>query len=170
MVVGGNKKVKQGTISILFGCHSFVHWILVVISWYKIYQRLPRFWEFCCILLHDIGLWNTDYLDGDNKRGHWELGALVAGKLFGRKGFLLVAGHCRDSGFPESALLKPDKMSWVIAPRLWLFSNLLAEPKIRNNAMSRWEHVNWFKEKVRQNIDGGQFADTHDIYLSQERR
>lgn len=163
--------MKQGSWSVLLGCHSLFHSMLVIIAWVKLYKRLPNWWQFVCILLHDIGHWGKDYLDDlKQKRQHWILGAEIAGKLFGDKGFKLVAGHDKYSGYPESLLLKPDKYAWAIAPKWWLLTNLIIEPKIRNNGMSRWEHLSSFRREVRKNIAAGSFLSAHDIYLEQKER
>ena len=162
--------MKQGSWSVLFGCHSSIHSILVIIAWVKLYKRFPRPWELICIFIHDIGHWGKDYLDDiEQKRQHWELGAKIAGRLFGNKGFLFVAGHDFYSGHPNSPLLKPDKYSFYIAPKLWLFSNLLVEPKIRNNGMGRWEHVSAFRWEARRKIDAGIYESSHDIFIEQKK-
>src|SRR3990167_6280834 len=113
-------RIKQGTASWFFGCHSLIHSILVLISWIKLYGKFPEFWEICCIFFHDIGHINLDYLDNfEEKKVHWKLGADIAMALFGWKGYDLVAGHCHYSGAEESKLYKPDKYSWHIAPVWW---------------------------------------------------
>ena len=161
--------MKQGTVSVLFGCHSQIHSMFVVLAWIKLYHRLPNWWQLSCILIHDIGHWGKNYLDDiEVKQQHWILGATIARKLFGEKGWLFVAGHDRYSGYPESELLKPDKYSWIIAPRLWIVTNLLFEPKMRQNGMGRWEHADYFKKEVKRNIESGDYASAHDIYMRQD--
>jgi len=164
-------RVRQGTWSVLLGCHSAFHSALVILAWVKLYRRFPNRWELGCILLHDIGHWGKDYLDNlEEKRHHWELGARIAGKFFGDKGFKLVAGHDHYSSYPESLLLKPDKYAFYIAPKWWLFTNLLVEPKIRNNGMGRWEHLSAFRREVRKNIDAGNYLSSHDVFMEQKER
>ena len=161
--------MKQGTWSVLLGCHSAFHSMLVLIAWVKLYGSLPSWWELVCIVIHDIGHWGKNYLDDlEQKRQHWELGAKLAKRLLGDRGFLLVAGHDWYSGHPESRLLKPDKYAFYIAPKLWLFTNLLVEPKIRSNGMGRWEHVNAFRKVVRKKIDAGIYQSSHDVFLGQK--
>ncbi|KKN34695.1 hypothetical protein LCGC14_0791220 [marine sediment metagenome] len=163
--------MKQGSWSVLFGCHSWFHCILVLIAWVRYYRKLPTWREIICIFIHDIGHWGKDYLDDPElKHQHWELGALLAERLFGDKGFKLVAGHDHYSGYPESKLLKPDKISFAIAPKWWLYSNLLVEPKIRSNGMGRWEHVSAFKRTVRANVIAGNYMSNHDVFLEQKER
>ncbi len=112
--------LKQGTVSVLFGCHSLFHSAVVFVAWCKLYHRPPNLWQVVCILLHDIGHWGKDYLDDyEQKKRHGELGARVACSLFGSKGFNLVAGHNPYAGSPRSLLYNPDKYSWVIAP-VWV--------------------------------------------------
>jgi hypothetical protein len=121
--------------------------------------------ETICIFLHDIGHIGYDYLDSvEAKNKHWELGAKIAGKLFGQKGFDLVAGHCDASGYQESALRKPDKYSWYIAPSLWIYWNTFLEPKTAMG-YKRWEAVKRFKAQVKHNIESGEYRDTHNLYL-----
>lgn len=162
--------MKQGTISVLFGCHSVLHSICVARAWRKLYGRLPAPWEAVCILLHDVGHWGKDYLDDvEQKKQHWILGARIAGRLFGPKGYELVAGHCTYSGVPASPMLKADKYSYLVTPRWYLITNLVVEPKIRNNGMTRGEHVDNFLREVRDNIESERWGSTHDIYLKQKR-
>lgn len=157
--------MKQGTWSVLFGCHSVIHSILVIIAWVRLYKRLPNWWQLVCILFHDIGHWGTDYLDDvEAKRRHYIKGAIWATRLFGQKGFLFVAGHDRYSGVPESELLKPDKYAWYIAPTWWLLSNQIFEPKLRMG-YSRMGAVRHFKASVKRSIDNGDYRSTHDIYM-----
>lgn len=161
--------MKQGTVSILVGCHSPLHSLWVLIAWVKHHHRLPRPWELMCILLHDIGHWGKDYLDDiAAKRLHYQLGAKLAGRLFGPKGFDLVAGHDPHSGYPASALLKPDKASFLVAPRWWLYTNLFFEPKIRGVKMSRREHIDRFLKLVRENVESGHYGSNHDIFMAQD--
>ncbi len=118
--------MKQGTASVLFGCHSFIHSIVVYVAWCKLYHSLPNFWETGCIILHDIGHWGKNYLDDyELKKRHGELGARVAGKLFGQKGYDLIVGHNPYNGSSRSKLYNPDKYSWVIAPIWWMTSNCI---------------------------------------------
>lgn len=160
--------MRQGTISVLFGCHSVIHSLLVIISWKKLYKSFPGTMESVCILLHDVGHVGKDYLNNDEqKREHWKLGARIASKIFGIDGYNLVAGHDRYSGYPESRMYKPDKYSWSIAPYWWLWINNIIEPKIRQGMGNR-EAIIDFQDKVRQSINSGAYIPTHDMYI--ERR
>jgi hypothetical protein len=157
--------LKQGTVSIICGVHSPIHSTLVLISWRILNQRCPRFWELVCIYLHDVGHLGKNYLDSpEEKSKHWELGAQIAGKLFGEKGFLMCAGHCAESGYPVSLLMKPDKYSWYIAPRFWLFTNTVVEPKVAMG-YSKWESVKRFKASVKNSIESGEYKSSHAMYL-----
>jgi hypothetical protein len=160
--------MKQGTWSVLFGCHSAFHSTLVLISWVKIYRRFPKFWELSCIYLHDIGHWGKDYLnDYELKKHHHELGAKIAGKLFGKKGFDLVTGHIAYDSQQNSALFAPDKYSWLIAPIWWMLSNQIFEPKLIRKGSTRMESVVMFKKAMRENWDKGLPKQGHQIYLEQ---
>lgn len=157
--------MKQGTISILIGCHSIMHSFQVVRAWRYLYGRRPRLWELVCIFLHDIGHWGLDYLDSVvEKDEHWRLGARLACRLFGVKGFRLIAGHSGRSTFPISMLYKADKYSWYIAPNWWLLLNYVTEPKLAMG-YSRREALVRFKSQVRDSIESGRFRPTHAMYL-----
>ena len=157
--------MKQGTVSVLAGCHSPIHSLLVVLAWKRIHGSWPRPWQIVCIFLHDIGHWGLDYLDDyEPKRTHWELGARIAKRLFGDKGYALTAGHCSHSGEPFSDLYKADKYSWHLAPEWWLYSNTFFEPKLRMG-YGRMEAVGLFKSQVRESVESGEFRSTHAMYM-----
>ena len=91
--------MKQGTISVLFGCHSIIHSFLVLIAWRKLYGSWPEFWQVVCIFLHDVGHIGLNYLDiFELKKKHWMLGAHIGNKLFGLKAYYFLAGHCSHTG------------------------------------------------------------------------
>ncbi len=158
--------MTQGTISILFGCHSIVHSFLVLLSWRKLYGRWPKRWQVGCIFIHDIGHLGLNYLDDqEQKRRHWQLGAYLGLGLWGWDAWSLCAGHQKAGGFiSESLLYRPDKYSWYIAPRWWIWFNTLVEPKTRMG-YGRWEAVKRFKEQVRQSIESGEYRETHQMFI-----
>lgn len=155
------KLFSEGTKSYLFGCHQFfIHPMCVLVGWLKVHGRFPAFWELCCIFLHDIGHWGKNYLTHyPEKREHWRLGAEIALRLFGLKGYLLIAGHTKSSGFPRSDLFLPDKVSWLVAPKWWLYSNRIVEPQLKVATIDQ------FQSMVRENIRTGCTKGNHDIYL-----
>jgi hypothetical protein len=160
--------VKQGTISVMFGCHSPIHSLVVIIAWYKLYHRLPNWWQIICIFLHDIGHWGKDYLDNyEQKKQHAQLGAKIAKHLFGQKGYDLIIGHNPYEGTPKSKLFEPDKYSWVIAPTWWLISNTYFEPKLQRKGNTRRESAIMFKTAMKENMDTGFKELGHEIYLKQ---
>jgi hypothetical protein len=160
--------MKQGTMSVLFGCHSPIHSIVVLVAWCKLYGRLPAPWQVVCIFLHDIGHWGMDYLDNyEEKKRHGELGAKLAHFLFGQKGYDLIAGHNPYNGAPKSLLHDPDKYSWVIAPVWWMMTNTWFEPKLQRKGSTRRESAVMFKEAMRKNMDTGFKELGHEIYLKQ---
>ena len=160
--------MKQGTVSVLFGCHSPIHSLVVGIAWVKLYHRLPKPWEAVCISLHDIGHWGTDYLDNyESKQRHWQLGAEAARRLFGQRGYDLIAGHCSYNGQNRSLLYKPDKYSWLIAPSWWMWTNTLFERKLIRPGKTRGQSVVDFKKAMRENWENGLTKQGHDIYLEQ---
>lgn len=165
MIVKYNN-ISQGTISILFGCHSIVHSILVLISWIKLYKKFPKFWQLICIFLHDIGHTRLNYLDDyEQKKKHWILGSNIAMKLFGKKGYDFVAGHDTHSNVKRSLLYKPDKYSWYIAPKWWLYLTVIFEPKLLGNKDRIIDAVNDFKKRVVINIETNTYQSTHEIYI-----
>ncbi len=162
----------QGTVSVLFGCHSIIHSFLVIRSWKILYGSYPKFWEFVCILLHDIGHWGKDYLsDYEQKKKHWRLGANIAWWLFGTKGYLLCAKHCeystsymleREPKF-HCPLYKADKYSWYIAPTWWLWWTTTVEPKLKCG-LGKMEQIRRFQAQVKESIESGEYKSTHEMY------
>jgi hypothetical protein len=161
--------MKQGTISVLFGCHSIIHSYWVCRSWHKLYNKWPRPWETVCIIIHDWGHWGRNYLDNEEaKDRHWALGAHIAYRLFGEEGYTLTAGHCNTSREIHSPLYFADKYSWWLAPEWWIKLNYVIEPKI-NCGVPLNIAVKKFKAAVKANIDAGYPDDTHKIYLDWKR-
>jgi len=163
--------MKQGTVSVLIGCHSIGHSVLVTLAWHKLYHRWPTPWQLGCILLHDIGHWGKDYLDHySDKRKHAVLGAVVARRLFGRRGWDLVIGHNTYNGHPRSDLFTPDKYSWLIAPSCWLMSNRWFEPKLARPGLGVRDDIRQFKVALRENMEANFPEHGHEIYLRQCNR
>uniref|UniRef100_A0A6H1ZWY2 Putative HD domain-containing protein n=1 Tax=viral metagenome TaxID=1070528 RepID=A0A6H1ZWY2_9ZZZZ len=158
--------MKQGTVSVIFGCHSVGHSLLVLVAWRRLYRQWPAWWQVVCILLHDIGHWGKDYLDDyEQKKKHSVLGAKVAKVMCGQKGYDLVAGHNLYNGAPKSLLHDPDKYSWVIAPVWWIVTNNYFEPKLVVKGSSRKESAIMFKAAMKANMDEG-FKDLgQEIYF-----
>lgn len=158
--------ISQGTVSIICGCHSPVHSILVIRAWLRLYGRLPNWREMICIFLHDIGHAGLNYLDDyEQKKIHWDLGAYIAKTLFGDWAWDLTAGHCSHSGLPKSKLYYADKLSWHLAPRWWLWLNTVFEPKLKMGSANGMDAVDWFKKRVVESIGNGQFKSTHGFCL-----
>lgn len=158
--------MKQGTISVLVGCHSPVHSALVWISWCKLYRRPPNFKETVCIVIHDWGHWGTNYLDNlDEKRSHWKLGAKIALKIFGYKWYLFCAGHCTYSGMTKSALYKADKYAFYIAPVWWLVLNNITEPKLMGPFGNIITAAKDYKARITESIESGKYTESHNFYL-----
>lgn len=158
--------MKQGTVSVLFGCHSPVHSILVLCAWRKLYGRWPCAWQIVCIFLHDIGHWGTDYLNNhEAKKDHWILGADIAHELFGLDAYFFTAGHCAHSGYPESMLYRADKYSYYIAPTWWLWWNSIVEPRLNCGKKIRVA-IRDFRAQVKESIESGEYRESHDMFLS----
>ncbi len=163
-------KLRQGTVSVLIGCHSQVHSLVVLVAWIRLYHSLPKPWQLICILLHDIGHWGKDYLDDyEEKKKHSLLGSRVARRLFGQKGCDLVLGHNLYEDTSKSALHDPDKYSWIIAPLWWMVFIIWAEPKLLRKGTTRRETALMFKEAMSQNMKTGFKVLGHEIYLEQKR-
>lgn len=158
--------MKQGTISVLVGCHSPVHSYYVVRAWKKLYGEWPRPWQIACIFLHDIGHWGTDYLDNfEEKKEHWWLGTWIAYRVFGPKGSMLVGGHCEYSTRRKSKLFYADKYSWYISSPYWIWLNCFTEPKLKMG-YSAWQATKKFKAQVKKSIESGEYTSTHEHYLN----
>lgn len=159
-------RCKEGTMSVLLGCHSIIHSFVVLAAWVKVYGKFPKPWQVVCIFLHDIGHWGLDYLSNlDDKKKHWELGAKVAKKLFGQKGYDFTAGHCPYSKEPRSALYKADKYSWYIAPYWWEYCNVIVEPLLCQGYDTFREAIDAFRANVKESIESGKYISTHNFYL-----
>lgn len=120
-----------GTKTLLFGVHQiFVHPLLVLISWIKLYKSFPSFKELVCIFIHDWGYWGMKSLKCAEGDTHPQLGAKIACWLFGREWGDFILGHSSfyiaRNGIPESKLLAPDKYWHCIIP-LWMYK-LLSVP------------------------------------------
>ena len=157
--------MKQGTVSIILGCHSPIHSFYVLKAWFKLYHKFPCFWEFVCIFIHDIGHLGTNYLDNlEEKKNHWRLGADIGRKLFGQKAYDFIAGHCEYSGYPQSKLYKPDKLSQYKQSRLWSYWYQIFEPKI-SMGYSKKEAYERFMAQVANSIESGEYRSSHEMYL-----
>lgn len=129
--------MRLGTKTLLFGVHGFfIHPILVLIAWVKIYHEFPSWRELVCIIIHDWGYWGKTTLkdkDGDN---HPEFGANLAGKWFGKEWHDFVLGHSNfyiiRHGVSRSKLLAPDKYWHCIIP-IWFY-------KIISVPSGEWNH------------------------------
>ena len=159
------KRMKQGTVSVLFGCHNIVHSLYVLWAWVILYDARPKWWQFICIMIHDVGHWGKQYLDDEKQKAeHWMLGARWAKKLYGQKGYDFVAGHTSQSGCILSMLHKADKYAWYITPTWVIWLNALIEPKLRMG-YTRIEGARRFKEQVRKTIESGEYGSVHKMYM-----
>lgn len=166
-------KISQGTISALIGCHSISHSVLVILAWKQLFGFYPKPWEIICIFLHDIGHFGLDYLDNPEQKAiHWRLGARVAGKLFGTKGYWFCASHDSNSPYcnPEkhSHIFKADKYSPLLSPHWFDRWCCIVEPKL-NTEESINKSIHTFKNQVRKNVENGFQSDNHDFYLNRRK-
>lgn len=158
--------MREGTRSLLVGSHSVVfHTLAICRAWRAHYGRWPQPWQFVCITLHDVGLWGMDYLSGP-KDGHWKQGALIAGRLFGAKGFRFCAGHSRASGYRQSDLLLPDKLCWLHQPK-WLL-------EVYHMVEGFTTHYGWTVDRwlasVRERARDGFREDAHAVFLREKEQ
>lgn len=120
--------MKLGTRSLLFGVHQFLlHPLLVGYAWRKVYGRLPTLRQAFCILVHDIGYFGCNDMDGPEGSQHPEMGASVAGHLLGDDERRMVLLHSRTTaekyGEEVSDLCLPDKLALFFYPA-WLYTML----------------------------------------------
>lgn len=116
--------MKLGTKSLLFGVHQVIwHPITVYKAWVELYGSRPDWKTSVCILIHDWGYWGKPDMDGEKGERHPEVGAKIAGWLFGRKYHNLVLYHsrhyARNAGVTPSKLCWPDKLSHIYEPAWW---------------------------------------------------
>ena len=114
--------MKLGTKSLLFGVHQFAwHPFTVWLAWVRLYREFPTWRECVCIVVHDWGYWGCSNMDGEEGRNHTELGARIAGRLFGPKYYELVKYHSRHLSRVHqrgpSKLCWPDKFSMIYDPQ-----------------------------------------------------
>lgn len=84
-----------GTRSLLFGVHQvFWHPWTVYRAWVALYGQ-PSWRELVCIFIHDWGYWGRPNMDGTEGERHPEVGAAIAGWLFGPAYADLVLLHSR---------------------------------------------------------------------------
>ncbi|SRR6266545_2269186 len=115
-----NRLMKVGTKSLLMGVHQiFWHPFTVYRAWTRLYGH-PTFRESFCIFFHDWGYWGSSEMDGITGANHPELGAAIAGVLFGEAHRNLVLLHSRryavDRSRYPSKLCWADKLSIVYEP------------------------------------------------------
>lgn len=96
------------------------------------------------------------------------MGAELARYLFGESGYRLCAGHCQDSGLPQSSMYLPDKRSWAEAPTWWLVLNCLVEPPIHGKDPI-FTHIKKFKAWTAANMGRSTPLDTHNAFLKMVR-
>jgi hypothetical protein len=148
--------MRVGTKSLLFGVHQFLwHPLTVILAWRKLYGW-PSARETVCILVHDWGYWKAADMDGEWGMNHAELGAKIAGSLFGDAYYDLVLLHsrrlARELGATPSKLCWADKASILFEPE-WFYllraraSGELAEYRDKAAWQVRIEESDgkWFK-------------------------
>lgn len=133
--------VSRGTKSLLFGVHMWWwHPFIVYLAWWKIKGCFPGWREFVCAFVHDWGYWGCEEMDAGKGDAHPELGAKIAGKLFGKKYHDFCLYHSRHYAkkfnATPSELCWADKFSinyerwWFYLPRAWLSGELFEYRKL----------------------------------------
>ena len=157
--------MKEGTRSYLIGCHSFImHPLMVLKAWKWWFRSWPKFWQIVCIFIHDIGICGRQYIsDNQAKDGHWMLGAWVAYKLFGMKGWYFCAGHTPESEWcscSRSDLWFADKASWLVAPIWWLWLNYKLE-RFEVSHPYQWQII------IANNLLSQNHFSSHQIFIDE---
>lgn len=136
--------MKIGTKSLLFGVHQCLwHPFTVWLAWIRVHRRLPGFVTCLCILLHDVGYWGCDNLDGPQGKRHPYRGAryvrnivrfLTGSLVKSDAAYDLCIYHSSSvaylDGRTPSPLYLPDKVSilcepgWFYMFRAWLSGEL----------------------------------------------
>lgn len=125
--------MRVGSKSLLFGVHQLVlHSVGVLIVWVRLYGW-PRWWELIAILVHDIGYWGCETMDGSDGAEHPKRGAEIAGSIvywmsldtvLPHMAYGLCVGHSRTYARIHrtgiSRLCRADKLASTILPR-WLY-------------------------------------------------
>lgn len=165
--------MKVGTKSVLFGVHCIIwHPLTVALAWFMYYRRWPQAqWQWIGILVHDIGYWGCNDMDGECGSLHPWMGAQIAKQLVDKKDRRkvsdLIRGHsatyARINKIPLSDLYAPDKISVLYDP-IWFyllrarlsgeiheFKQNAPEP-IRSGSDYQW--LVWYREKVRKQFYG----------------
>ncbi len=70
--------MRVGIKSVISGVHQFLwHPFCVLLAWIELYG-FPKWKEFICIIVHDLGYLGCSNMDGDEGENHPELGARIA--------------------------------------------------------------------------------------------
>lgn len=103
--------MTRGSKSLLFGVHQFIwHPATVLIAWIRLYGR-PNWKEVICIIVHDWGYWGSPNMDGEEGECHPEIGARIAGALFGREYYDLCLLHSRH--YARKVNREPSRLCWA---------------------------------------------------------
>lgn len=163
--------MKEGTKSVLFGCHNpVIHGIFVLLTWKLEYKVWPKWWELIGIFLHDIGVWGRQYLSNDTaKVGHWQRGAYWTSKIVSKLGgsarlsYSFVAGHCpEESYYPKSKLWKADKRVWLVTPIFILWWNYWVEWSGSGLGVTR---PPLWRKLVEENLRKPEPIGNHELYM-----
>jgi hypothetical protein len=152
--------MKVGTKSVLFGVHQFIwHPITVTVAWIVLYKRAPSIKEIFCILIHDLGYFGKENMDGKLGEKHPEFAAKVAGFIFGddyRNLCLLHSRHySRILGKEPSKLCWADKLSIRFDPRWFYLLRASASGELeeyKHNAEKagfinrKFSNIEWFED------------------------
>jgi len=160
--------VRIGTKMLLFGSHNIiVHSFFTLLGWIVFFRSLPSIKEFVCIVLHDIGYWGCEKIDGGDGDEHPYRGALIAARLFGNKYYDLCIFHsatiARFHDRHVSKLYYADKMGWLLMPNwlLYFFVRVSGEiefyKEYKMHRIAGGFRVKNFKNHIRENLEREEF-------------
>lgn len=117
--------MKLGTKSLLWGAHAFfLHPLQVGWGWRQLWGFSWDWRLWVGFVVHDLGYFGRDQMDGDGSEEHVVLGAeivrSICGPAYADECYRHSRVWCRRRGQPVSRLCLADKMAFVMAP-WWLY-------------------------------------------------
>lgn len=156
--------MKVGTRSVLYGVHAFwFHPFTVLLACIKL-DGIPNWKEIVCIFLHDLGYFGKNEMDGPEGETHPDVGAKIAGRLFGKEYHDLCLYHSRTTA--KKYCVDPSKMCWwdklsILYDPSWFYilrATLSGEIEEYRKAaadfdaipieMSNMKWISWAKERM----------------------
>jgi hypothetical protein len=152
---------------------------VVLLAWLKLYRKMPTVFELIAIVLHDVGYWGCDDMDGECGILHPVRGAhlttrVARGLLFLLRPLGIKRPHlwelnqfcmfhssalAADMGAKPSRLCAPDKLSILFEPRWFYLLRARLSGEIHEytsrapRRMSQAQWFDWLKEKQRKKYE-----------------